>query len=71
MAKVQISDVIIPEIIEKYALERTAAQSRLYRSGIVVRSPEFDGLLKMGGTHVDMRFNWAGSRGKRRSGFCP
>lgn len=56
MAKTAISDIIIPSIFEKYALERTAAKSALVQSGIIEMNPHFDELAAGGGKTVDMPF---------------
>lgn len=56
MAKTLISDIIIPSVFEKYALERTAAKSALVQSGIVEMNPHFDELAAGGGKTVDMPF---------------
>ena len=64
MAVTAISDVLVPEVYAPYILERTAALSELYQSGIVVRDPEFDSLAAGGGTHVDMPF-WQDLSGDR------
>ena len=64
MAVTAISDILVPEVYAPYILERTAALSELYQSGIVVRDAEFDGLAAGGGTHVDMPF-WQDLSGDR------
>ena len=64
MAVTAISDIQVPEFFAPYLLERTAALSELYQSGIVVRDPEFDALAAQGGTHVDMPF-WQDLSGDR------
>jgi hypothetical protein len=56
MAKTAIADVIIPEMFEKYVIERTATQSAFGASGIVVSDPYFDALAAGGGNVVDMPF---------------
>lgn len=56
MAKTAISDIIIPSVFEKYALERTAAKSALVQSGIVDMNPHFDELTSGGGKTIDMPF---------------
>ena len=42
MAKVQIADVIVPEIFIPYVIERTATLSRLVQSGVIETNSEFD-----------------------------
>jgi hypothetical protein len=56
MAKTMVSDVIVPTMFEKYAIERTAVLSRFAQSGIVAASPQFDQLSAVGGKTVDMPF---------------
>ena len=56
MSKVQITDIIIPEIFDPYFIERTAEKSNLIRSGIVVRDPQIDILAKNGGQMINMPF---------------
>lgn len=57
MAKTQIADVIVPQIFAPYVIERTAALSALWQSGIVsdVRAEIASDLTK-GGTTIDMPF---------------
>ena len=64
MAVTQIADIQVPELYNPYLLERTAALSELFQSGIVVRDPTFDALASQGGTHVDMPF-WQDLTGDR------
>ena len=56
MAKTAIADIIIPNIFENYALERTAAKSALVQSGIVEINAQFNELAAGGGKTVDMPF---------------
>ena len=56
MAKTALADIIIPNVFEKYALERTAAKSALIQSGIVELNPHFDELAAGGGKTIDMPF---------------
>ncbi len=56
MAKTLVSDVIVPTIFEKYAIERTAELSMFGDSGIVEHSPQFDELAAGGGQTVNMPF---------------
>ena len=64
MAVTSIADIQVPEVYAPYILERTAALSEFYQSGIVVRDPAFDALAAQGGTHVDMPF-WQDLTGAR------
>lgn len=56
MSLTAVADIIVPELFQKYSLERTATQWELIKSGIVVRTPEFDGLAKDGSKSVQMPF---------------
>jgi len=65
MAKTQIADVIVPTEFEKYAIQRTAALSAFYQSGIVQTDPEFDALAEQGGTEAHLPF-WSDISGARQ-----
>jgi hypothetical protein len=65
MAKTQIADVIVPTEFEKYCIQRTAALSEFYQSGIVQTDPEFDALAGMGGTEARLPF-WNDISGARQ-----
>lgn len=54
MAETVLSDVIVPEIFNKYVIERTAELSALWQSGIV--APVSDISLGEGGSTVQMPF---------------
>lgn len=56
MAKTAVADIIVPEVFEKYAIERTAELSAFGQSGIVESAPEFDELAAGGGREVKMPF---------------
>ena len=56
MAKVQLADIIIPEIFVPYVIERTATLSRLVASGIIENNSEFDVLANAAGRTVNMPF---------------
>ena len=56
MAKTLVTDVVVPEMFEKYAIERTAELSKFGQSGIVVQTPQFDGIAANPGKIVDMPF---------------
>lgn len=56
MAKVLISDVIVPSIFRNYVIEQTATLSAFWRSGIVQADPEFDLLANGAGVTVAMPF---------------
>src|SRR5512133_1173850 len=56
MSKTLVTDVIVPSLFEKYAIERTAERSRFAASGIVLRDPAWDALTTQGGRTVDMPF---------------
>lgn len=55
-AKTKIEDVIVPEVFNRYVIERTAELSALYQSGIVVKDPELDALATAGGKLINMPF---------------
>lgn len=55
-AKTQIADVIVPEVFNKYVIERTAELSALYQSGIISNNPELDALATAGGQFINMPF---------------
>lgn len=42
MAITKIADVIVPELFNRYVINRTMELSAFFKSGIVVNSPEFD-----------------------------
>lgn len=56
MSKTAISDVVVPDVFEKYVLERTAELNRFGRSGVVQNNPLFDLLASGGGRTVEMPF---------------
>ncbi len=56
MAGTKISDVIVPEVFNPYIIERTAALSALYQSGIIATVPGLDVLGAKGGTTIAMPF---------------
>ena len=56
MAKTMLADIIVPEVFERYAIERTAELSAFGQSGIIEHSPEFDALAAGGGITVEMPF---------------
>jgi hypothetical protein len=43
MAITKIADVIVPELFNKYTVNRTMELSALYQSGVITNSPEFAG----------------------------
>lgn len=56
MAVTRLADIIVPEIFAPYVVERTAAKSALFQSGLIEQSPEYDRLAGGGGTTVNMPF---------------
>jgi hypothetical protein len=57
MSKTAVSDVIVPELFEKYAIERTAELSAFGQSGIVMQDPRADTIAQTaGGRIVDLPF---------------
>ncbi|MFS1062464.1 MULTISPECIES: major capsid protein [Enterococcus] len=55
-AKTKIEDVIVPEVFNRYVIERTAELSALFQSGIVIKDPELDALATAGGKLINMPF---------------
>lgn len=56
MPVTKIEDVIVPELFNKYVINRTMELSAFYRSGIVVNSPEFDALASEAARTHNMPF---------------
>lgn len=56
MAKVQISDVIVPSIFNPYVIEKTKELSALFQSGIVQTVQEINGNLNKGNRIVNMPY---------------
>ena len=56
MAITKISDVIVPELFNKYVINRTMELSAFFQSGIVVNSPEFDTLASEAARTHNMPF---------------
>lgn len=54
MPKVLISDVIVPEIFNKYVMNRTTEKSALFRSGIIATNPELTALAQGSSTLITM-----------------
>lgn len=54
--KTKIADIIVPEVFNKYVIERTAELSALVQSGIIVPDPELDALALSGGSIINMPF---------------
>lgn len=52
----KIADVIVPELFNRYVINRTMELSALVRSGIVVNSPEFDRLASEAARTHNMPF---------------
>ena len=52
----KITDVIVPELFNKYVINRTMELSAFYQSGIVVNSPEFDALASEAARTHNMPF---------------
>lgn len=48
MAETRIENIVVPQVYNDYAQERSIYHSSLYRSGIVVRDPQIDTNLKGG-----------------------
>ncbi len=56
MAKTMISDVIVPELFDKYTSQRTTERSAFWQAGIVERSEEWDAKAAEGGKIHNMPF---------------
>ncbi len=56
MTETRISDIIEPEVFNRYMLEETIKNSSLIRSGIVIPDPELDVLAAAGGRTINMPF---------------
>ena len=56
MAATKIADVIVPEIFNPYAIQRSTQLSALYTSGVIQDVPELNVLGQKGGTTVAMPF---------------
>jgi hypothetical protein len=56
MAKVKVSDIIVPEIFAPYVIERTKDLSALFQSGLVEQNEQTNALVGGGGTTANMPF---------------
>lgn len=56
MAITKIADVIVPELFNRYVINRTMELSAFFQSGIVVNSPEFDTLASEAARTHNMPF---------------
>ena len=56
MAITKITDVIVPELFNRYVINRTMELSAFFQSGIVVNSPEFDALASEAARTHNMPF---------------
>ena len=56
MAITKIADVIVPELFNRYVINRTMELSAFFQSGIVVNSPEFDMLASEAARTHNMPF---------------
>lgn len=56
MAKVQISDVIVPEVFTPYVIQKTMEKSALFQSGIVQLVDKINGNLNEGNRLVNMPY---------------
>jgi len=48
MAETKIANIVVPEVYNDYAMERSIYHSALYKSGIIVRDPQIDASLDGG-----------------------
>ena len=56
MAITKIADVIVPELFNRYVINRTMELSAFFQSGIVVNSPKFDALASEAARTHNMPF---------------
>lgn len=56
MTATRITDIIVPEIFNRYLIERTAELSALVHAGIIVPDSQLDELAMTGGTILNMPF---------------
>lgn len=56
MSVTAIADIIVPELFQRYSQERTATVWELVKSGIVIRSPEWDAKANATAKSVEMPF---------------
>ncbi len=56
MAITKIADVIVPELFNKYTVNRSMELSALYQSGVITNSPEFDRLASEAARTHNMPF---------------
>ena len=56
MAKTQIADIIVPSVFNPYVIQRTAALSALFQSGIITPNSELDRLASAGGKLINMPY---------------
>lgn len=56
MAITKIADVIVPQLFNKYTVNRTMELSALYQSGVITNSPEFDRLASEAARTHNMPF---------------
>ncbi len=56
MAITKIADVIVPELFNRYVINRTMELSELFKSGIITNSPEFDKLASEAARTHNMPF---------------
>lgn len=56
MGATKISDVIVPEVFNKYVIEKSTELTNFYMGGIISNNPELDALALSGGVAVNMPF---------------
>jgi hypothetical protein len=54
--KVKISDILVPDVWDEYFFEKTTEKSNLIESGIVVRDPYMDEIVRNAGNTVNLPF---------------
>lgn len=60
MAATTIANVVVPEVYDDYFMENSIYKSALYRSGIVVKNPQMDEMLRGGASMFSLPF-WQGN----------
>src|SRR6185436_12547360 len=56
MPKTSVADIIIPQIFERYVIEKTAELASFGQSGIISYEPELDALASSAGQTVKMPY---------------
>jgi len=70
MAVTQLGDVIEPSVFQPYMIEQSAEMSRLFRSGAVQQTDEFDEMTSQKGKYLELPFFKDLGRGDQSGGFA-